>query len=222
MQHVEFYWDPMCPFAWITSRWMAQVEKRIDLTVDWRFISLRFLNEGKDYDREFPPGYVALHTKGLRMLRVAAAVREVEGAGAMGALYAAFGESIWDRDPMPGRDAMAGIAQPAHLAAVLAAAGFDARYAAAADSEAHDATLRAETAMGLSRAGRDVGTPIVAVDPPDGPAFFGPVISRVPSDDEAIELWHAVMLLAKWPGFAELKRGLREMPQLRLLARPSV
>ena len=211
MQRVEFYWDPMCPFAWVTSRWIAKVEPQLALSVDWRFISLRFLNEGKDYDRDFPPGYLALHTKGLRMLRVAAAVRDAEGSAAMGALYTAFGTSIWDRDPEPGRDAMSGVAEPAHLAAVLATAGFSAHYSAAADSEHHDALLREETTLALSRVGRGLGTPIVAVDPPDGPAFFGPVISRVPSDAEAVELWNAVMTLATWPGFAELKRSLREM-----------
>jgi hypothetical protein len=160
-----------------------------------------------------------LHTKGLRMLRVAAAVRENKGAAAMGPLYTAFGESIWDRLPVEGQDTMARIAEPEHLRAVLDAAGFDVSYADAADDESRDDVLREETAVALSRAGRDVGTPIIAVDPPDGPAFFGPVISRVPSDDEAVELWHAVMTLAKWPGFAEIKRTLREMPQLPLLTR---
>ena len=219
-QTVEFYWDPMCPFAWVTSRWIAKVEPQLALSVEWRFISLRFLNEAKDYDKDFPPGYVALHSKGLRMLRVAAAVREAEGLEAMGPLYTAFGESLWDRSPVEGRDSMEGIAAPEHLLAVLATAGFDASYADAADDDSRDALLREETAMALSRAGRDVGTPIIAVDPPDGPAFFGPVISRVPSDEEAVELWHAVMTLARWPGFAELKRTLREMPQLPLLIRP--
>jgi 2-hydroxychromene-2-carboxylate isomerase len=220
MQKVEFYWDPMCPFAWVTSRWIAKVEPQLELEVEWRFISLRFLNEAKDYDKDFPPGYVALHTKGLRMLRVAAAVREKEGLAAMGPLYTAFGESIWDRSPVEGRDTMEGIAEQPHLVAVLASVGLDPSYAAAADDDAHDGVLREETTTALSRAGRDVGTPIIAVDPPHGPAFFGPVISRVPSDEEAVELWHAVMTLAKWPGFAELKRTLREMPQLPLLARP--
>ena len=220
MQKVEFYWDPMCPFAWVTSRWIAKVEPQLELEVEWRFISLRFLNEAKDYDKDFPPGYVALHTKGLRMLRVAAAVREKEGLAAMGPLYTAFGESIWDRSPVEGRDAMDGIAEQPHLVAVLASVGLDPSYAAAADDDARDRVLREETTTALSRAGRDVGTPIIAVDPPHGPAFFGPVISRVPSDEEAVELWHAVMTLAKWPGFAELKRTVREMPQLPLLARP--
>lgn len=217
MSTVEFFWDPICPFAWITSRWVAKVEAQIGLEVDWRFISLRILNEGKDYARDFPPGYVELHTKGLRMLRVAAAVREAEGPGAMGALYAAFGTSIWDRDPVVGRDTMAGIAEPEHLRTVLAGVGHDPAFADAADRDDHDAFLRAETEVALSRAWRDVGTPIIAVDPPSGPAFFGPVISQVPADEDAVALWDAVLTLARWPGFAEVKRSLREMPQLRLL-----
>lgn len=220
MQKVEFYWDPVCPFAWITSRWIAKVEPQLELEVEWRFISLRFLNEAKDYDKDFPSGYMALHTKGLRMLRVAAAVREKEGLAAMGPLYTAFGESIWDRSPLEGQDTMDGIAEQSHLVAVLASVGLDPSYAAAADDDARDSVLREETTTALARAGRDVGTPIIAIDPPNGPAFFGPVISRVPSDEEAVELWHAVMTLAKWPGFAELKRTLREMPQLPLLTRP--
>jgi 2-hydroxychromene-2-carboxylate isomerase len=219
MQNVEFYWDPMCPFAWVTSRWIVKVEQQLGLQVDWRFISLRLLNETKDYDKDFPPGYVALHSKGTRMLRVAAAVRAAEGRERMGPLYTAFGESIWDRDPVVGRDNMAGIAEPEHLLAVLAAVGLDPAYATAADDDSFDAVLREETTTALSRAGRDVGTPIIAVDPPDGPAFFGPVISRVPSDEDAVALWHSVMTLARWPGFAELKRTLREMPQVPLLAR---
>ena len=221
MQQIEFYWDPMCPFAWVTSRWIVQVAEKLDMHVDWRFISLRFLNEAKDYDRDFPKGYTDLHMKGLRMLRVAASVRAVEGADAMGPLYTAFGESIWDRSPVSGRDAMAEIGEPEHVRSVLAGLGIDLRHAAAADEETFDAELRESTTFALTRAGSDVGTPIVAVDPPDGPAFFGPVISRVPDAAEAIELWDAVMTLAKWPGFAEIKRTLREMPQLPLLMRPS-
>lgn len=217
MSTVEFYWDPICPFAWITSRWVVEVQAQIGLEVDWRFVALRFLNEGKDYDRDFPPGYIELHTKGLRMLRVAAAVREAEGPGAMGGLYTAFGTSIWDRDPVAGRDTMAGIAEPAHLRDVLATVGLAPSFATAADSDALDEVLRAETETALSRAGRDVGTPVIAVDPPTGPAFFGPVISRVPEAHEAVALWEAVLTLATWPGFAELKRSLREMPRLRLL-----
>jgi len=221
MQQIEFYWDPMCPFAWVTSRWIVQVAEKLDMHVDWPFISLRFLNETKDYESAFPKGYIELHMKGLRMLRVAASVRATEGADAMGPLYTAFGESIWNRSPVRGQDAMAAIGEPEHVCAVLTGLGIDPQHARAANQEAFDEELRASTAFALTRAGGDVGTPIVAVDPPDGPAFFGPVISRVPDPAEAIELWDAVMTLAKWPGFSEIKRTLREMPQLPLLTRPS-
>jgi 2-hydroxychromene-2-carboxylate isomerase len=221
MQQVEFYWDPMCPFAWVTSRWLVKVEAQTDLAVDWRFISLRILNEGKDYERDFPPGYASLHLKGLRMLRVAAAVRAAAGPAAMGPLYTAFGESIWDRPYVRGAvEQMAGVADPEHLRAVLTSTGHDPALAVAADDDTFDPELRASTETALARAGRDLGTPIIAVDPPTGPAFFGPVISEVPADDEAVALWDAVLVLARWPGFAELKRSLREMPKLSVLTRP--
>jgi 2-hydroxychromene-2-carboxylate isomerase len=218
MQRVEFYWDPMCPFAWITSRWLARVETKVEMTIDWRFIALAILNEHRDYERDFPPGYPTLHGKGRRMLRVAAAVRAEEGPSAMGPLYSAFGTSIWERQAPAEGDRMAFIAEPDHLVSVLASVGLPARFATAADDDAFDVELRADTAHALSLVGKDVGTPIIAIDPPDGIAFFGPVISRVPDDDEAVELWNAVTTLARWPGFAELKRTLREMPQLPLLA----
>jgi len=90
-------------------------------------------------------------------------------------------------------------------------------YATAADDPSWDSTLEEETELALSRTGRDVGTPIITFEPPDGVSFFGPVISRVPSAAEALPLWNAVLTLAKFPGFAELKRSLREAPQLRIL-----
>jgi 2-hydroxychromene-2-carboxylate isomerase len=221
MHDVEFYWDPMCPFAWVTSRWLAKVEAQGVARVDWRFISLRILNEGKDYERDFPPGYATLHGKGLRMLRVAAAVRERHGAEAMGPLYTAFGVSIWDRPYVRGAvEQMTGIAEEPHLREVLSSCGFDPELAAAADDDRFDDELRGSTERALSLAGRDVGTPVIAVDPPDGPAFFGPVISEVPDDADAVALWDAVMTLARWPSFAELKRSLRTMPRLPLLTRP--
>lgn len=220
MQHVEFYWDPICPFAWVTSRWLVEVEAPRDLSVDWRFFSLHILNEQKNYDRDFPPGYALLHLKGRRMLRVAAAVRESEGAASMGPLYTAFGESIWDRPYQRGALAqMDGIAEPAHLRSVLVSVGLSPDLAAAADDDRFDAELRASTETALARAGDDVGTPVIAIDPPNGPAFFGPVISEVPAGEDAVALWDAVMTLARWPSFAELKRSLREMPRLPLLTR---
>ena len=218
MSDIEFYWDPICPFAWITSRWVSTVATRRDLTVDWRFISLRVLNEGRDYATEFPPDYLDMHTRGQRMLRVAAAARVAHGREVMGPLYTALGESIGDRTRQPGVRAFAGIGDEAHLAAVLGQVGLPVALSAAADDDAFDDELRADTATGLERTGGGVGTPIVVHDPPDGPGFFGPVISRVPDPDEAERLWDAVTVLARWPGFAEIKRSARENPQLPLLA----
>lgn len=203
---VDFFLDPVCPWAWITSRWIVEVAEQRDLAVTWRFLSLRLLNADKDYATHFPPGYTEGHTLGLRLLRVAAATREAEGNGAVGRLYAELGRRIH----RPG----AGLMQLGEggLDKALAAAGLPAELAAARDDERFDAVLREETALALDRAGPDVGTPVVTFGPPDGPSFFGPVISRVPRGAEAVELWDATERLARFPGFAELKRALREAP----------
>jgi 2-hydroxychromene-2-carboxylate isomerase len=212
---IEFFWDPICPFAWITSRWVAKVAAQRDYTVDWRFISLRLINKDKDYATEFPPGYDEGHTAGLRMLRVAAAVRHELGRGALGPLVAAYGHSYWD-EPR-GSDIRSRLSTPAHVNDVLATAGLPTRFVEALDDTSWDSLLDAESELALSRTGHDVGTPIITFRPPDGLSFFGPVISRVPDDDEAIELWEAVTTLAAFPGFAEMKRSLRERPQLNFL-----
>jgi len=212
---IEFFWDPVCPFAWITSRWVVKVAAQTGYTVDWRFISLRLLNKHKDYATEFPPGYEHGHTAGLRMLRVAAAVRADLGREPLGALVTAYGESYWDKPRGAGmRDHLS---TTTHASEVLATAGLPTSYSAALDDTSWDDELDAETELALTRTGRDVGTPIITFQPPDGLSFFGPVISRVPDDTEAIELWNAVTTLAKFPGFAELKRSMREVPQLAIL-----
>ena len=212
---IEFFWDPVCPFAWITSRWVEKVAVQSDYTVDWRFISLRLLNKHKDYATEFPPEYEAGHTAGLRMLRVAAAVRADLGRERLGPLVTAFGESYWDRPKGSGMRAR--LSTTEHVTEVLAAAGLPTSYAAALDDTSWDELLDQETELALSRTGRDVGTPIITFHPPDGLSFFGPVISRVPDDDQALPLWNAVTALASFGGFAELKRSLREVPQLNIL-----
>jgi 2-hydroxychromene-2-carboxylate isomerase len=212
---IEFFWDPICPFAWITSRWVATVAAQRAYSVDWRFISLRLINKDKDYATEFPPGYDEGHTAGLRMLRVAAAVRDEMGRDALGPLVAAYGHSYWDQPK--GSDVRDRLSTPEHLTEVLTVAGLPVRFADALDDSSWDRLLDAESELALSRTGRDVGTPIITFRPPDGVSFFGPVISRVPSDDEALELWDAVTMLASFPGFSEMKRSLRERPQLNLL-----
>ncbi len=211
---IEFFWDPVCPFAWITSRWVAKVAEQSDYRVDWRFISLRLLNKDRDYATEFPPGYEEGHTAGLRMLRVAAAVRAERGREPLGALVTAFGESYWDQPE--GTDMAGRLSTAEHVAKVLIAAELPTSYAGALDDPSWDSAIDEETQLALSRTGRDVGTPIITFRPPHGVSFFGPVISRVPGDDEAMVLWNAVTTLAAFPGFAEMKRSLREVPQLRI------
>lgn len=212
---IEFFWDPVCPFAWITSRWVNQVAKQTGYRVDWRFISLRLLNKDKDYATEFPPEYEHGHTAGLRMLRVAAAIRAELGRAPLGALVTAYGQSYWDQS-QDDFD-VTSLSTTEHAIEVLTAAGIDTRFATALDDTSWDDELDAETELALSRAGRDVGTPIITFRPPDGVSFFGPVISRLPSDDEAVELWNAVTTLSAFPGFAEMKRSMREVPQLRVI-----
>lgn len=212
---IEFFWDPVCPFAWITSRWVEKVVARSDHRVDWRFISLRLLNKDKDYATEFPPEYVWGHAAGLRMLRVAAAVRHELGREPLGPLVRAYGESYWDLPKgTPMRDRLS---TTNHVVDVLAAAGLPTTFADALDDTSWDRMLDDETELALSRTGRDVGTPIITFNPPDGLSFFGPVISRVPSDEEALPLWEAVTTLAAFSGFSEMKRSLREAPQLRII-----
>jgi hypothetical protein len=211
---VEFFWDPVCPFAWLTSRWLIEVSSRRELNIDWRFISLRLINKDKDYDSHFPPGYEFGHTAGLRMLRVAAAIRDDLGRQALGPVVTAYGESYFDK---PQGSGMRGrLSTPDHLLEVLDRAGLDRGFASAADDDGWDAMIDAEGEMALARTGRDVGTPILTVTASEQ-SFFGPVISRVPIGEEAERLWDAVTTLASFPGFAELKRSLREVPRLNIL-----
>ena len=212
---IEFFWDPVCPFAWITSRWVVKVAQQTGYRVDWRFISLRLLNKHKDYATEFPEGYEHGHTAGLRMLRVAAAVRAELGREPLDALVSAYGHSYWDKPKGSGMRAR--LSTTEHAVEVLEAAGLPARFADALDDTTWDAELDAETELALSRTGRDVGTPIITFRPPEGVSFFGPVISRVPDDADALRLWEAVTTLADFAGFAELKRSMREAPQLTIL-----
>ena len=218
---IEFFWDPVCPFAWITSRWVEKVVAQTDYRVDWRFISLRLLNKDKDYATEFPPEYEQGHTAGLRMLRVAAAIRADLGREPLGPLVAAYGHSYWDKPK--GSGMRAHLSTTEHATEVLTAAGLPTSYAAALDDTSFDELLDAETELALSRTGRDVGTPIITFRSPDGDtpeagmSFFGPVISRVPDDTDALRLWEAVTTLAAFPGFAEMKRSMREVPQLNVL-----
>lgn len=200
---LHFYFDPVCPFAWITSKWVRMVAAQREYSVDWRFISLRILNAHIDYASHFPPEYEQGHTAGLKLLRVAARVRSEHGREAVGPWYESLGAKMFDT---PGEPTASDVATylPADLADTL-------------DDSSFDDEIRAETEEALALTGRDVGTPILHFQPPDGTAFFGPVISRLPSPDDAGRLWDHVIGLSSFAGFAELKRSLRERPQLACL-----
>jgi hypothetical protein len=211
---INFYFDPLCPFAWMTSKWVRKVVAQRDYTVDWRFISLRMINANIDYDSHFPADYEAGHTAGLRLLRVAARARAEYGRAAVGPLYEAIGTGAFDSET----SASLGAAERGSrefVQPLLEQAGLPAGLADALDESTWDDELRAETDEALALTGKDVGTPIIHFSPPEGTAFFGPVISRLPSDEEAVSLWDNVIGLAAFPGFAELKRSMRERPQLR-------
>ena len=187
---INFYFDPVCPFAWMTSTWVRQVQSQRAYTVDWRFISLRLINAEVDYDAHFPPEYEAGHTAGLRLLRVAARARAEHGREVIGPLYAAFGTQIFDTAPDPHhgrseRDAREWRGNRAFVEPILARAGLPLDLADALDDESWDAEIQQETDEALSLTGKDVGTPIIHFEPPAGVAFFGPVISRLPRDDAA-------------------------------------
>jgi hypothetical protein len=211
---LHFYFDPVCPFAWMTSKWVRIVAARRDYAVDWRFISLRLVNAQVDYAAHFPPEYEAGHTAGLRLLRVAARTRAEHGRAAVGTLYEALGRHVFEVET--GEQWRAGEHRDtrAFVEPVLAEAGLPVPLAEALDDPSWDVEIQAETDEALRLTGKDVGTPILHFRPPEGLAFFGPVISRLPDEDAAVELWEHVVALAGFPGFAELKRSLRERPQL--------
>jgi hypothetical protein len=215
MADLDFYFDPVCPFAWMTSTWVREVARQRSYDVEWRFISLRLVNAEVDYDTHFPPGYERGHTAGLQLLRVAAAVRRDHGVGAVGPLYAAYGAEIFDAPP--GRQAELHRDPEGFVAPILERLSLPASLARVVSDTSFDAEIGAETDRALALTGRDVGTPILHFDPPGGTALFGPVISRLPSPQDALGLWDHVVALARFAGFAELKRSLRETPQLRAL-----
>jgi hypothetical protein len=221
---VELFFDPVCPFCWVTARWLWQVERLADVRVGWRFISLAMLNDRPGAYDDKPAAYPEVHGLGRRLLRVAAAAREQHGPAAVARAYRAFGEALWERD-VPGvadfDDILEVQARGIDVAAALAAADLPTSLASAVDDEHLDAALAADTKEALARVGDDVGTPILSFAPPDGPAFFGPVLSDLPEDEDAVDAFEALRTLAGMPGFAEVKRTLRSVP-VTALTRPLV
>ena len=219
MADIHFYFDPVCPFAWMTSTWVRSVRDQKDYDVEWRPISLRQLNASVDYDTHFPPEYQTQHTVGLHLLRVATATRAEHGTAGVDRLYEALGSNIWyDENQVDWARHSTDLA--AWVRPVLRQAELPESLASAVDDEDWDAEIQDSTDRAIGLTGKDVGTPIIHFEPDaedGGTAFFGPVISRRPSPEQAVELWDHVVGLARFGGFAELKRSLRETPQLPAL-----
>lgn len=204
---VEFFFDPVCPYAWQTSRWVRMVVDQNGLDVDWRFISLALIN-GPEFYLDKRPGYRKGHERGRQLLRVAAAARSAQGREVVGPLYAAYGEQLW-MQPDGYTSAMRMLDDRPSVEQALRDAGLPVALADHIHDESWDGLLQEETDLAFSRTGREVGTPIITYGPPDGISLFGPVISRLPSPEDAVRLWDAVTTLGTFEGFAELKRSER-------------
>jgi hypothetical protein len=210
MADLDFFFDPVCPWAWITSRWVVEVQGIREYEVSWRFISLKKLNEQQTADW-YTPEYRAGHLAGLHAHRVCDAVGLSHGNEAVGALYTALGEAL-HRDSR--RKEL--VDEPVtFMSEMLRTADLPVDLATHVHDESHDEAIFASTELALTRAGRDVGTPIITFRPgaADEASFFGPVIAKIPRGVDATRLWDAIETIATTSGMAELKRSLRARPQ---------
>jgi 2-hydroxychromene-2-carboxylate isomerase len=197
INQADFWFDPLCPFAWITSRWIGEVEAVRDIKTVWHVMSLAVLNEGRDLDA----GYRELMDTAWGPVRVIIAAREQHGDQVVKPLYDAMGTLIH-----LGGEKDFGIV----IGKALAECGLPEGLAEVATTDAFDTQLRASHEEGISLVGQDVGTPVVAFN---GTAFFGPVLTRIPRGEQAGRLWDATVTLASYPHFFEIKRSRSERPE---------
>lgn len=188
---VEFWFDPSCPWAWMTSRWVDEVARQRDLDITWKIMSLSVLNEDKDVSDD----YRSFFPRALRYTRLVTAAKELRGQAVVKSLYDALGTRIH-----PGKSKDPDTVIPEALAEV----GLPADLIAYSLTDEYDEQMRASHFDGIDRVGQDVGTPVIAVD---GVAFFGPVISPAPKGAQALALWDGTVAVAAYPGFFEIKRS---------------
>jgi 2-hydroxychromene-2-carboxylate isomerase len=193
---VDFWFDPSCPWAWMTSRWVDEVAEHRDLEVTFHVMSLAVLNENNDVSDEYRAAFVRM----LRYTRLVTAAKELHGQQIVKPLYDALGTRI-HLERNKDSDAV--------IKGALEEVGLPEEFAAHADSEEHDEQMRASHFDGIGRVGQDVGTPVIAVN---DVAFFGPVISPAPTGEIALTLWDGVVAAASYDGFFELKRTRTRKP----------
>lgn len=189
-QHVDFWFDPMCPWAWMASRWMLEVEKVRDVQTTFHVMSLSVLNEGRD----LPDDYRASMDAGWAAVRVALAVGREYGSGKLRDFYTAIGTRYHPGGEPRTRET---------TEAALVDVGLPVGLADLGETDAHDDELRASHGEAMEGVGDDVGTPVIRVN---GMALFGPVISPTPTGEAAGELFDGVVKVTAYPGFFELKR----------------
>ena len=187
----DFWFDPRCPFAWVTSRWILEVEKVRDIDVVWHQMSLAYLNE----DRDIPDDYRAMLKTAWGPVRVIMAAQQAHGTEVLAPLYTAMGERIHVQKQEADKQMAIGALQDAGLPVELAEAWDDSSYDDAIKKSHHE---------GMDAVGDDVGTPTIHFN---GTAFFGPVITKAPRGEEAGKLWDGVMAVASYPLFFEIKRS---------------
>ena len=187
----DFWFDPACPFAWITSRWILEVEQVRDISVTWHIMSLAYLNQDKD----IPDEYREFLTTAWEPVRVCMAVEHKHGKDALLPLYTALGTRRHNGGEEFTREV---------VEAALAEAGLPTELADAMHDASYDEAIAASHHEGMDQVGDDVGTPTIAFE---GAAFFGPVLSSIPRGEEAGQLWDGCVAVAKVPYFYELKRS---------------
>ena len=209
MSDLEFFFDPVCPWAWITSRWVVEVQSQRTYDVRWRPISLKYLNRENTADW-YTDQYKRWHAMGHEALRVALRIDDELGNEGVGRFYASLG----NEGHVKGRRDDFAASTDAFVGECLEIAGLDRRFVESAFDTSYDSRIEESSEEALGRTGRDVGTPILTFRPGQSNegSFFGPVIARIPRGDEALRLWDAVEILATTPGVSELKRSLRDQP----------